>query len=158
SQSRFSAATWGVKIVALDSGKVVFEHNSQKLFSPASNAKLYTVALALDRLGPDYRIKTSLYAFAKPDEKGTLKGDLIVYGRGDPTINMRLHGTNIYRALEPLVSALTNAGVKSITGDLIGDESHFHGLPYGSGWDWDDLNYYYGAEISALTINDNTLV
>jgi D-alanyl-D-alanine carboxypeptidase/D-alanyl-D-alanine-endopeptidase (penicillin-binding protein 4) len=156
-QSKYAAALWGVKIVSLDSGETVFEQNPQKLFSPASNSKLYTVALALDRLGADYRIKTSLYAKARPDEAGTLKGDLIVYGRGDPTINARLHGGDIYKALEPLVFALTNAGVKRIAGDLVGDESYFRGPPLGSGWVWDDLVYYYGAEISALTINDNTL-
>jgi D-alanyl-D-alanine carboxypeptidase/D-alanyl-D-alanine-endopeptidase (penicillin-binding protein 4) len=156
-QPKYDAALWGVKIVSLDSGKTVFEQNPQKLFSPASNSKLYTVALALDRLGADYRIKTSLYAKAKPNRAGTLKGDLIVYGRGDPTINARLHGNDIHKALEPLVCALTNAGVKRIAGDLIGDESYFHGPPFGSGWVWDDLEYYYGAEVSALTINDNTL-
>jgi serine-type D-Ala-D-Ala carboxypeptidase/endopeptidase (penicillin-binding protein 4) len=157
-QSKYDAALWGVKIVSLDTGATVFEQNPQKLFSPASNSKLYTVALALDRLGADYRIKTSLYAKARPNSAGTLKGDLIVYGRGDPTFNARLHGGDIYKALEPLVFALTNAGVKRIEGDLVGDESYFHGPPVGSGWVWDDLEYYYGAEISALTINDNTLL
>ena len=156
-QAKYDAAFWGVKIVSLDSGKTLFEQNPQKLFSPASNSKLYTVALALDRLGADYRIKTSLYAKARPDSAGKLKGDLIVYGRGDPTINARLHGGDIYQALEPLIAALTNAGVKAIAGDLVGDESFFHGPPFGSGWAWDDLENYYGAEISALTINDNTL-
>jgi D-alanyl-D-alanine carboxypeptidase/D-alanyl-D-alanine-endopeptidase (penicillin-binding protein 4) len=155
-QPKFDAALWGVKVVSLDSGKVIFEQNSQKLFSPASNSKLYTVALALDRLGPDYRIKTSLYAAARPTS-GVLKGDLIVFGRGDPTINARLHNNDIYAALQPLVAALTNAGVQRITGDLIGDDSYFQGPPYGSGWAWDDTESYYGAEISALTINDNTL-
>ena len=148
---------WGVKVVSLDSGKTLFEENAEKLFSPASNCKLYTVALALDKLGGDYRIRTSLYSMAKPDQRGTLKGDLIVYGRGDPTINARLNGGDIFRALQPLVAALTNAGVKRVDGDLIGDESFLHGPPYGSGWSWDDMNYYYGAEISALTLNDNTL-
>jgi len=156
-QPKYDAALWGVKIVSLDTGITVFEHDPRKLFSPASNSKLYTVALALDRLGADYRIKTSLYAKARPTRSGTLKGDLIVYGRGDPTINARLHGDDLYQALQPLVSALTNAGVKRIGGDLVADESYFHGPPFGSGWAWDDLEYYYGAEISALTINDNTL-
>jgi D-alanyl-D-alanine carboxypeptidase/D-alanyl-D-alanine-endopeptidase (penicillin-binding protein 4) len=156
-QPKYDAALWGVKIVSLDTGVTIFEQNPQKLFSPASNSKLYTVALALDRLGADYRIKTSLYAKAKPNPAGTLKGDLIVFGRGDPTINARLHEGDIFKALEPLVSALTNAGVKRIAGDLVGDESYFHGPPFGSGWAWDDLEHYYGAEISALTINDNTL-
>jgi D-alanyl-D-alanine carboxypeptidase/D-alanyl-D-alanine-endopeptidase (penicillin-binding protein 4) len=155
-QHKFDAALWGVKVVLLDSGKVIFEENPQKLFSPASNSKLYTVALALDRLGADYRIKTSLYAAAKPSA-GVLQGDLVVFGRGDPTINARLHNNDIFAALEPLVAALTNAGVQRITGDLIGDDSYFRGPPYGSGWAWDDTESYYGAEISALTINDNSL-
>lgn len=146
-----------MKIVALDSGKIIFEHNPQKLFSPASNSKLYTVALALDRLGAEYRIKTSLYSTAKPTASGVLNADLIVFGRGDPGINARLHNNDIYAALEPLVAALTNAGVREITGDLVGEDSYFHGPPYGSGWAWDDAESYYGAEISALTINDNAL-
>ena len=154
---RFDAAMWGVKILSLDSGQVLFEQNAHKLFSPASNSKLYTVALVLDRLGPNYRIKTSLYAAAKPTRNGVLKGDLIVYGRGDPTINSRLRGGDIFRALDPLVFALTNAGVKRIAGDLVGDESFFWGPPFGSGWALDDLESYYGAEISALTIDDNTV-
>jgi D-alanyl-D-alanine carboxypeptidase/D-alanyl-D-alanine-endopeptidase (penicillin-binding protein 4) len=157
SQARFGAGSFGVKVVSLDTGKTIFEHDAEKLFSPASNSKLYTVALALDQLGGDYRIKTSLYAASEPDRRGTLKGDLVVYGRGDPTLNTRLHGGDIFKALQPLVAALTNAGVKRISGDLVGDESFFRGNPFGSGWDCDDLQYYYGAEISALTINDNTL-
>src|SRR5437867_1457866 len=108
-QPRFAAATWGVKVVSLDTGKTLFAHNAGKLFSPASNSKLYTCALALDRLGPDYRIKTSLYATAKANRRGTLKSDLIVFGRGDPTLNARRHQSDIFQALEPLVGALTNA-------------------------------------------------
>ncbi len=154
---RYASALWGVKIVSLDSGKTLYEHDAGKLFSPASNSKLYTMAMALDRLGPDYRIKTSLYARSRPDSRGIITGDLVIYGRGDPTINARVHGSNIFNALEPLVSALANAGVKQISGDLVGDDSFFHSPPFGSSWSWEDFQYYYGAEISALTINDNTL-
>ncbi|HEY5912720.1 MAG TPA: D-alanyl-D-alanine carboxypeptidase/D-alanyl-D-alanine-endopeptidase [Verrucomicrobiae bacterium] len=156
-QSNYAAALWGVKVTSLDTGKTVFEHNAGKLFSPASNSKLYTVALALDRLGEDYRIKTSLYSTVRPRRSGTLKGDLIVFGRGDPTLNQRLHGSDIFKALEPLVLALKDAGVKRITGDLVGDQSYFRGPEFGSGWAWDDMQYYYGAELSALTVNDNVL-
>ncbi|MDB6122980.1 MAG: D-alanyl-D-alanine carboxypeptidase/D-alanyl-D-alanine-endopeptidase [Pedosphaera sp.] len=157
-KTQYNAGLFGVKIVSLDTKKTIYEHDANKLFSPASNSKLYTMALALDRLGPDYRIKTSLYAKSKPNRWGTLKGDLVVYGRGDPTINVKLHSNDIYQALEPLVTSLANTGVKRISGDLIGDESYFHGPPFGSGWDWGDLENYYGAEISTLTINDNNLV
>src|SRR6266446_10378262 len=81
-QPRFAPAAWGVKIVSLDTGKTIFEHNPQKYFNPASNAKLYTTALALEHLGADFRIESSLYSTTRPDASGTLKGDLILYGRG----------------------------------------------------------------------------
>ncbi len=156
-QPRYAPAAWGVKIVSLDTGKVIFAHNAEKYFSPASNAKLYTGALALARLGPDFRIRTSLYSAARPDAAGTLKGDLVIYGRGDPTMAARLYGGDYAAGLEPLVERLVAAGVRHIDGDLVADDSYFKGPPFGSGWQWDDLQAYYGAEVSALTLNDNSL-
>lgn len=157
SQPRFAPAAWGVKVVSLDSGKTLFEYNPQKYFNPASNAKLYTAALALDRLGADYRIHTSLYSTARPDTSGTLKGDLIIYGRGDPTMAASLNGGDYFKPLEPLANQLASAGVRRIDGDLVGDESYFATPAIGAGWEWDDLQEYYGAEASALTLNDNAL-
>lgn len=157
SQPRFTAASWGVKIASLDTGKSVFEHNPDKYFSPASNAKLYTAALALETLGVDYRIRTSLYSTARPDASGTLKADLIIYGRGDPTMAARLNAGDYFKGLDPLITQLANAGVRRVEGDLVGDESYFSGPPFGSGWEWDDLQAYYGAETSALTVNDNAV-
>jgi serine-type D-Ala-D-Ala carboxypeptidase/endopeptidase (penicillin-binding protein 4) len=156
-QPRFAPAAWGVKIVSLDTGKTIFEHNPQKYFNPASNAKLYTAALALERLGAEHRIKTSVYSVSRPEASGTLKGDLIVYGRGDPTMAARLNGGDYFKGLEPLVAQIVNAGVRRIEGDLIGDESYFAGPPFGAGWEWDDLQAYYGAEVSSLTVNDNAV-
>src|SRR5262245_53078958 len=75
----------GVKIVSLDTGKVLFEDNAAKLLRPASNMKMYTVAAALDKLTPDYRFTTSVYAAKRPDSSGVVHGDLTIYGRGDPT-------------------------------------------------------------------------
>lgn len=155
-QPKYAGALWGVKVVSLDTGKTLFEHHPRKLFSPASNSKLYTVALALDRLGPEFKIRTSLYSNSKPTNEGVLHDNLIVYGRGDPTINARLHG-DLVNALEPLVSALTNSGVQRIDGDIVGDATFIRGPEFGSGWSWDDPENSYGAEISALTINDNIL-
>lgn len=155
---RFAAASWGVKVVSVKTGKTCFEHDAHKLLSPASNTKLFTVALALDRLGPGYRIPTSLYAGHTPGPDGTLAGDLIVYGRGDPLPASRPDRTNLCETLLPLIQALTNAGVKSITGDLVADASFFQGAELGAGWVWDDSQNYYGAEISALTIHDNLVV
>src|SRR5436190_11224811 len=117
SQSKYAAALWGVKVVSLDTGKLLFEFNQDKLLTPASNTKLYTAVLALDRLGPDYRIKSSIYARNKPDESGTVSGDVIVYGRGDPSVNARLHKGGLEDTLLLFVKAISQAKVKRIAGD-----------------------------------------
>jgi serine-type D-Ala-D-Ala carboxypeptidase/endopeptidase (penicillin-binding protein 4) len=156
-EPRFAQAQWGVKAVSLDSGLTLFQRNEDKLLKPASNAKLYTAALALDRLGPDYRIQTSFYAAAKPDAQGVIHGDLLVYGRGDPCFSARFHAGDYKKALQPALDALLDAGVKKIDGGIIGDESYFHGAPFGAEWAWEDLQEYYGAPASALTFQDNVI-
>jgi D-alanyl-D-alanine carboxypeptidase/D-alanyl-D-alanine-endopeptidase (penicillin-binding protein 4) len=153
----FAEAQWGVKVCALDTGAILFARNPDKLLKPASNAKIYTAALALDRLGADFRIETSCYAAAAPDSDGTIHGDLLVYGRGDPSFSSRFNDGDYAKALVPLLDAIARAGVKKIDGDLIGDESFFSGPPYGADWAWDDLENYYGAPASALTLQDNVI-
>ena len=157
SQPQFSKALWGIKIKMLHGENIVFQRNSSKRLKPASNAKLFTAALALDKLGSQYRIKTSFLAANRPNQAGDLVGDLTVYGRGDPTFAARFNDGDYEKAVSPLVAALRAAGVKRIQGDLIADQSFFRGPPFGSGWTWGDLQHYYGAEISALTIYDNVL-
>ncbi len=127
-QSRFEHCMWGVKVVSLETGKVLFDRNGEKLMKPASNAKMYTGSLALDRLGPDYRIKTSFYALSKPDN-GVVRGDLVVYGRGDPSLSWRFNDNDYSKSLQPVVDAFVAAGVKKVEGNLIGDESYFHCAP-----------------------------
>src|ERR1041384_7920188 len=81
----------GIKVTSLDSGRVLFESNAEKLLRPASNMKIYTVATALDRLSPDYRFVTSVYATTRPDSAGVVHGNLTIYGRGDPSIAARFN-------------------------------------------------------------------
>jgi len=153
-QPRFSGALWGVKIVSLDTGKTLFESHADRLLSPASNCKMFTGALALDRFGGDYKISTPIYATAKPNRSGTVHGDLIIVGHGDPTWNARRFGTNFQDIFEPFVSALTNAGVRRVTGDLIADATFFRGEPTGGSLTIDDFQYGECPYISALTLND----
>lgn len=155
--SRFSSAMLGIKVESLDTGKVIFEQHADKLLKPASNAKMYTGALALDRFGPDYKIRTSFYAATRPDASGKLSGDLIVYGRGDPSFSHRFNDGDYQKAIDQLVEAVVKAGIKNIAGDLVGDESFFRGSRFGTGWSVDDLQEYYGAEVSALTLQENTV-
>ena len=152
---RFSGALWGVKVVSLETGRTLFEHHADRLMSPASNCKLYTSALALDRLGGDYRIVTPIYATAKPDAAGELRGDLIVSGRGDPSWKTRGTKKAFWETFEPFVDVLVKAGVRHVTGDLVADATFFRGLPTGSSWTADDLMDDYGAEISAISLEDN---
>jgi serine-type D-Ala-D-Ala carboxypeptidase/endopeptidase (penicillin-binding protein 4) len=146
-----------VKVASLETGRTLFEENAGKLMLPASNMKLYTVAAALDRLSPDFRFKTSVYAPAQPDASGLVRGDLTIYGRGDPTFAASLSGGDYTKAIDALAERIASAGLKRVEGDLIGDETFFTGAPQGFGWEWNDLTWYSGAEVSALSVNDNAL-
>jgi D-alanyl-D-alanine carboxypeptidase/D-alanyl-D-alanine-endopeptidase (penicillin-binding protein 4) len=147
---------FAVKIVSLDTGNVVYEQNANKFVRPASNMKLYTVAAALDRLTPDYHFITTVYA-KEPLDKDTIKGDLIVYGRGDPSIAARFNDGDYFKGINDLAERIVAAGVKRVKGDLVGDESYFNGAPLGGGWEWEDLTWSYGAQVSALSVNDNAI-
>lgn len=156
----FAASSLAIKVASLDTGRVMLEENAGKWMQPASNMKLYTVAAALDRLGPEYRFVTSVYAPARADASGTIRGDLVVYGRGDPSYATRFNAPNdpdYYRAIDDLATRITASGVRRVEGDLVGDESYFTGGPLPTGWEWDDLQWWYGAEVSALTVNDNSV-
>ena len=156
-QPQLAPAQVAVKIASLETGRTLYEENAGKLLMPASNMKIYTVAAALHRLSPDFSFITSVYAPSRPDAQGTVRGDLVVYGRGDPTFATRFNNGDYYKAIDDLATRITTAGVRRIEGDIIGDESYFTGPPLGYGWEWDDLQWYYGAEISALTVDDNSL-
>ncbi|MFN2500640.1 MAG: D-alanyl-D-alanine carboxypeptidase/D-alanyl-D-alanine-endopeptidase [Pyrinomonadaceae bacterium] len=153
----------GVKIVSLNSGKMIFENDSEKYFMPASNMKNFTVAAALEKLGPDFKFVTSVYANSHPDANGTILSDLRIYGRGDISISTAFFGTSAsdpetyHKGIDRLVDRIAAAGVKRVEGSIVGDESHFKGFAIPGTWEWDDLQWYYGAEISALSINDNAV-
>src|SRR6266581_8774164 len=155
-QPALEPGIFAVKIVSLDTGDVIFEQSANKFVRPASNMKLYTVAAALDRLTPDYHFITSVYAKEKPD-KDTIKGDLIIYGRGDPSLAECFNNGDYFKGINDLAERIVAAGVRRVKGDLVGDESYFNGAPVGSGWEWEDLTWSYGAQLSALTINDNAI-
>lgn len=150
-QPRFHGAEWSVKVVSLDTGLTVYQNHADRLVSPASNSKLYTGALALDTLGGDYRFVTPIFATTKVDADGTVAGDLIISGRGDPSWK----AARFADIFSPFVTALKRAGVKTVTGDLVADATFLRGPTTGGSWSVDDLEDSDGAEISALTLADN---
>lgn len=151
-ETDFPKARWGVFVVSLNDGRVLYSRNGDKLFTPASNMKLYTTAAALDLLGADYRWRTSVYADKPPDSNGVIDGNLTLYGRGAPDLDS-------YRkdGLPGLALELWEHGVRHVRGNIIGDESYFRSEMYGLGWQWNDVQWYFGAQPSALTIDGNAV-
>jgi D-alanyl-D-alanine carboxypeptidase/D-alanyl-D-alanine-endopeptidase (penicillin-binding protein 4) len=143
---------WGVDIRSLDTGEHLFDLNAGRLMMPASNMKIVTLAAAADVLGWDHRFTTTLETSA-PVEAGILKGDLIVRGSGDPTINTR--DTRATAVLDQWAAALTAAGIRGIDGRVIGDDQRFDDEGIGPGWAWDYLQYGYAAPVGALQFNEN---
>src|SRR5580658_3938205 len=161
-----SHAYVGMEVVQLSDGQVLYAHNSERLFVPASNMKLFTTALALSKLGPDYRLTTQIGAPAPLDAAtGTLPGDLELIGGGDPSLSGREYPyrghappASIYSfsAIEELVDQLIARGLKRIDGNVVGDDSRYVWEPQPGGWSSDSATREYGAPVSALILHDNT--
>jgi len=160
-----SKGDWGLLIVDAQSGEALYERDADKYFVPASNMKLFTTALALAKLGPDYRFQTTLETRGALSPDGVLSGDLFLVGRGDPNLSNRKFPYDLKeefdgqpeRVLAELADALAAKGVKEITGDIVGDDSYFPREPYPNGWEIDDMVWEYGAAVSAIAVNDNTV-
>jgi len=156
---------WGVEVTSLSSGQTLYTLNPDKLFTPASNTKLFTTAAALALIGPDYKFRTTVETAGTLDRYGRLNGDLLLVGHGDPNLSGRelpydlrtQRNDHPIQALETLADALVQKGVKFVDGDIIADDSYFAFERYGEGWSQDDLVWADGAPVSALTINDNVV-
>jgi D-alanyl-D-alanine carboxypeptidase/D-alanyl-D-alanine-endopeptidase (penicillin-binding protein 4) len=155
---------WGVSVTTLE-GKQIFALNDGQLFEPASNAKMFTTATAAALLPLSLTFTTNVVAEGPMDGTGTLHGDIAILGVGDPNISGRglPYSEKTERtdaplaALEAMADQVAKSGVKTVDGDVVGDDTWFPAERYGSGWSWDDLMWLYGAPISALTVNDNAV-
>ncbi len=155
---------WGIHVVDLVSGRSLYARNENHYFVPASNTKLFSTALALLRLGPGHRFRTLVIAEKKPDEAGFVAGDLILYGCGDPTLSGRplpyakgAAAGDPLAAIDDLAAQAVARGLRGVNGDIVGDDTAYPWEPYPEGWAQDDTVWEYGAPVSALTINDNTI-
>lgn len=156
---------WGIEVDSLATGRVLYSQNSDKLFTPASNTKLFTTAAALALIGPDYKFRTTVETAGMLDRYGRLNGDLFLVGHGDPNLSGRelpydqrtQRSDDPIQSLETMADALVQKGVKYIDGDIVADDSYFAFERYGEGWSQDDLVWGEGAPVSALTINDNVV-
>jgi D-alanyl-D-alanine carboxypeptidase/D-alanyl-D-alanine-endopeptidase (penicillin-binding protein 4) len=137
----------------LDRGDTIFSYEPDLPLAPASNLKLYTSAAALYYLGPDFRYSTYLMTDGTV-EGGVVRGNLILYGTGDPTLSDRFYPTKT-TVWETFADSLAALGIREIHGDLVGDASYFDGVGAGEGWQESYMSASYAALSSALTFNDN---
>jgi serine-type D-Ala-D-Ala carboxypeptidase/endopeptidase (penicillin-binding protein 4) len=155
-------AHWGVSVVGLN-GNPVYQLNDGQFFNPASNAKLFTTAAAYALLPSGLTFTTLVTSNVPVSTTGEVHGDLTIYGVGDANISARIIPFDMkterpgppLAALETMADQIVARGVRTISGDVVGDDTWFVYERYGAGWSWDDLQWGYGAPVSALTVNDN---
>ncbi|HEY6109064.1 MAG TPA: D-alanyl-D-alanine carboxypeptidase, partial [Gemmatimonadales bacterium] len=151
----FDRVTWGVSVVD-ERGRTLYERNADRLFVPASNTKLVVSASAAVLLPADYRVRTSVYVNGVLQD-GVLDGDLILYGRGDPTFSERCYGIDTlapgacdssFTAIDAIADSIRAHGVRRITGHIVGDGSYFEPQLVHPAWNVFDLNWWYAAPVS----------
>lgn len=152
-QSPASKALWTIS-VRNESGEELINLNADMLVRTASNSKLFASAVLLEKLGHDYKFNTVLYGDGELIDS-TWVGNLYFSGSGDPSIDGHFYGDNPLFIFDYFVDNLQDMGIKSVRGDLYGNESYFDDIRYPKGWEWDDLSYYYAPELSALSFNRN---
>ncbi|MBN1352500.1 D-alanyl-D-alanine carboxypeptidase/D-alanyl-D-alanine-endopeptidase [candidate division KSB1 bacterium] len=158
----FANAFWGVLIQSLDNGEIIFRENEYKGFLPSSNMKLFTSAAAFALLPRNFRFQTQLFHTGYVDEDSILQGDLIIRGVGDPSLGRQIAGESDQTngnlsVFYAWADSITLAGIKAISGKIIGDDNYFEDEPLGRGWAWDDQSYCYSAQISALSFHENCI-
>jgi serine-type D-Ala-D-Ala carboxypeptidase/endopeptidase (penicillin-binding protein 4) len=148
----FANMHWGILIVDPVRGDTLYSRNAGKLFMPASNQKILTGAVALAQLGPDFRY-TTVFAARGAIRGGALRGDLLVFGRGDPAVSDGMRQDAMLPLLE-VADSLRARGITRIAGRLVAGGDALPGPAYGFGWGWDDFDYPYSAGVDELLFNE----
>jgi len=156
---------WGILVGDRDSGETLYDLNSDHFFMPASNAKVITTALALATLGGGYQFHTTLETSGSIADDGRLAADLVFVGRGDPDLSNRKFPYELKterdgpteKVLAELADDVVAKGLKEIDGDVVVDDSYFPYDPYPAGWGIGDMFFTFGAPVSAIDFNDNTI-
>lgn len=147
--------TWGAMVVSLTRGDTLFARNAGASLNPASTLKLYTTALAFEQFGPDHRFRTTVLRDGSLSPDGTLRGDLILRGGGDPALSRRFFRGDGNAPMRTLARQVQEAGIRRVEGDIIGDDGAFEPKPVPDGWLQRYLHASYAAPVSALSLNEN---
>ena len=142
-------------VLDANSGKTLFAKNEQIGLATASTLKTITAATAFSILGKDFQFQTTLAYTGNVTSDGTLKGNLMIIGSGDPTLGSWRYQNKENAVLTQWVTAIKAAGIKKIEGSIIGDDSIFGTQTTPEGWVWQDIGNYYGAGTSGLAWREN---
>lgn len=148
------SGSWGVMVVSLSHGDTLFSINADVPHLPASTQKVLTSVLALNTLGPQYRYHTDVLHTGTLSN-GRLDGDLILRGDGDPSMSSRFIGGKPDAAMDSLAARVLKAGVREVTGRIVGDASAFEARSIPEGWHRRILQDAYAGRVSGLSLNEN---
>lgn len=142
-------------VIDAGTGRIVFSENGGQGMAPASTLKTLTSVACFDKLGEDFVWQTRL-AYTGTISGGVLRGNLVIVGGGDPTLGSdRYASTKPSLLLSRWMNAVKAAGINSIEGDVIGDDSQFGSQITPQGWIWQDIGNYYGGGASSLSWREN---
>jgi D-alanyl-D-alanine carboxypeptidase/D-alanyl-D-alanine-endopeptidase (penicillin-binding protein 4) len=154
--SQCKYASISLTVLDAKTGETVFAANPNMGLATASTLKTITSVTAFNILGKDFQYQTQFGYSGTIAADGTLNGDLIIKGAGDPTLgSWRYTGHKENEVLSQMVAALQKAGIKRINGRIIGDDSVFGTQSIPDGWIWMDVGNYYGAGTSGLCWREN---
>lgn len=149
-------ASLSVCVYDLQSKNPVYEYNSQQSMIPASLTKLFTTAAGFDKLGSDFRFRTTLAYSGEIDKNGTLHGDIYIIGGGDPVLGSYRYAQTLPDTLfSTWTRAVEAAGIKAVDGRILYDASIFDGQPLHDNWLWGDIGNYYGSGVCGLNFHEN---
>ena len=139
-----------IGLIAIDTvrGTTLYSQNADQEFMPASNFKLLAGSAVLSILGTNFSYLTSVGSDGAP-QNGTIAGNIYLRGGGDALLGAK--------DIDDAASAVAAQGVKSISGSVVTDATHFDSVRYGYGWSWDDLPYYYAPVVTALELEDGVV-
>jgi len=155
--NRIRSGSWGVMVTSLTRGDTLFARNPGDQMRPASTMKLFTSGLAFDRFGIDYQLSTDVLRDGPVNSAGTLTGNLILRGDGDPALSGRFMDGGADAPMQTLAKQVASAGIKRVTGDIIGDASAFDDQKVPDGWLTRYLGAAYAARVSGLSLDDNVV-
>ena len=142
-------------IVSITRGDTLYSANAGDLLIPASTMKLFTAALAFDTFGPDHQFTTTVLRDGTIGADGTLNGNLVLRGGGDPGLSTRYYRAPAEGPMASLARMVAASGIKRVSGDLVADASAFESKRVPDGWLSRYLEAGYAARVSALSMNEN---